>query len=86
MAVGLSLMTIHAFPPDDPATVEAEELLGEPGSPLRDQVRTAAAAAQRGEHGISASEVRARLTAGRSEVADELRFLDGEPSETGLDL
>ncbi len=75
-------MALPAFPTDDPATQEAEALLGPPGSPLRIQVRQAAAAAQRGQPALSAATARERLSriAG---VADELRALDRVPPETG---
>lgn len=76
-------MALPAFPTDDPATQEAEALLGPPGSPLRIQVREAAAAAQRGKPALSAATARERLSriAG---VSDELRALDHVPPESGL--
>ena len=71
-------MALPAPPPDEPATQEAEDLLGPPGSPLRVQVREAAAAAQRGKPALRATTARERLSriAG---VCDELRALDHLP-------
>lgn len=68
-------MALPSFPPDDPATQEGELLLGPPGSELRAHVRQAAAAALRGEPGVSASAARLRL-ARVPGVADELAALD----------
>ena len=72
-------MALPSFPPDDPATHEGELLLGPPGSQLRTQVRQAAAAARRGEGGVSAAAARLRL-ARVPGVADELATLDSPES------
>ena len=77
-------MALPSFPADDPASQEAELLLGPPGSKLRAQVREAAAAALRGEPGLSAAEARKRL-ARVPGVADELAALDAPvPSDSDL--
>ncbi len=80
----MSTMALPSFPPDDPATLEGELLLGPPGSALRAQVRKAAAAALRGEPAISASAARKRL-AKVPGVAEELAALDSH-SPSDLDL
>ena len=77
-------MALPSFPPDDPATLEGELLLGPPESDLRAQVRKAAVAAQRGESAISASAARQRL-AKVPGVAEELAALDSL-SPADLDL
>ena len=57
-----------SFPPDDPATLEGELLLGAPESDLRAQVRKAAVAAQRGESAISLERCRRQ-----QDQSDEVR-------------
>jgi len=75
-------MALPSFPADDPATQEAGRLLGPRGSKLRAQVREAAAAALRGEPGVTAAEARKRL-ARVAGVAEELAALDAPvPSDS----
>ncbi|MFN2462305.1 MAG: hypothetical protein ABR573_00195 [Candidatus Dormibacteria bacterium] len=77
-------MALPSFPADDPATQEAERLLGPRDSKLRAQVREAAAAALRGEPAVTAAEARKRL-ARMPRVADELAALDAPaPSDSDL--
>ena len=79
----MASMALASFPPDDPATHEAETLLGVADSALRAHVREAAAAAQRGEPALSAAVARERLVR-IPEVAAELRALDEIPPDLGL--
>jgi hypothetical protein len=76
-------MALASFPPDGPATHEAETLLGPADSALRAHVREAAAAAQRGEPALSAAAARERLLR-MPQVAAELRALDQIPPDLGL--
>ena len=79
----MNSMGPQSFPPDDPATVEGERLLGQPDSELRVRVRAAAEAAMRGEPAVSADDARRRLEATPG-VADELAVVDALSSNPDL--
>jgi hypothetical protein len=71
-------MALPSFPPDDPASLQAESGLADPA--IRARVKEGAARALRGERGVSESEGLRRLSAIPG-FTDALAEIEG-PSDT----
>ena len=74
-------MALPAFPPDDPATQEAEKGLTDPT--IRDRVEEGTARALRGESGVSEREGLRRLSASPG-FTDALTEIEGPPETPDL--